>query len=162
MVTISFDHWDTIEADPYALLSNPTSCELWWNWDSAYAFLSKFGWQTIESHIRPATTIGNANCSIEIKGFPYKTDDTDRALQIPWGRKIIHVRRSIYERWLAWGAFRNQDELEGLGWHLVNEGERDLGRFILKMALKVQPRWKGLRRYMLAVWASVRNQSINI
>ena len=162
MVTISFDHWDTIEADPLTLLSDPKSCELWWNWDSVYAFLSRFGWQIIESHLQPATTTGHAIFLIEIKAVPFEIGVMDSALQIPWGRKIIHVRRSIYERWLAWGAFRNQDELEGLGWHLVNEGERNLGRFILKMALKIQPRWKGLRRFMLAVWASVGNHSINI
>jgi len=154
-ISLSFDHWDIIELDPFTLLSGPTSSELYWTWDSAYAFLFRLGWQVIENHLQPATARGGFIFSVEIKAVPREAGVKDHKFQIPWGRKVFYVHCSIYERWLAWGAFRNQDELEGLGWHLVNEGEREDGYFILKMAFRAQPRWRALRRLILATGIAV-------
>jgi hypothetical protein len=148
--SFSFEHWDSIELDPLTLLNGLTRREVWWNWDSAYTFLTRAGWRIIESDLRPIESIKGAAFSVEIKAMPFETGDETKELQIPWGRKPIVVKRLIYERWLTWGAFRNQGELEGLGWQLVEEGEKETGRFFLEMAFKIQPRWRTLKKIILA------------
>lgn len=144
----SFEHWDSLEADPLTLLNDSTR-DVWWNWDSAYAFLSKSGWRIADSNLKLTGATGNPSFSVEINASPGESGDTGGQLRMPWGRKIFKVNRTTYERWLAWGTFRNQGELEGLGWNLVNEGKKEEGHFILKMAFQVQPRWRGLKRLIL-------------
>jgi len=150
----SFEHWDSLEVDPLTLLNDSTTRDVWWNWDSVYSFLSKSGWCIVDSYLKPTGAISNPSFLVEIKASRYQSGDIDGQFRMPWGRKIFKVNRATYERWLAWGAFRNQGELEGLGWNLVNEGKKDAGQFILKMAFQVQPRWRGLKRLILTSLSS--------
>lgn len=161
-VTFLLEHWDRLEMDPLTLLNNSTSREVWWNWDSAYLFLSKLGLRILENQLRPIKAMSDAAFSVEIRAVPSESREIAGKLQIPWGRKTVVVNRSTYERWLTWGAFRNQGELEGLGWHLVNEGEREQGRFILKMVFRIRPRWRALRRLMLATCWVTQNDILRI
>jgi hypothetical protein len=148
-VTFSFEHWDTVEMDPFVLLNDATAREMWWSWDSAYAFLSRLGLRITESNLQPMRTTNGSAFLVEIKAVLFESGNMGGKLKIPWGRKAIVVNRATYERWLTWGDFRNQGELEGLGWNLLNEGERDDGRFILKMAFRIQLRYRGLKRLIL-------------
>jgi len=154
-ILISFDHWDPIKIDPFTLLEDSTGQTVWWNWDSAYYFLSQLGWQVIESDLKPTSKTNKtkaASFSVCLRVVPSKSQHPDCILRVPWGDRVVSIPRMVYENWLSWGIFRNQGELEGLGWSLVHQGEKASGRFVLKMAFQVEPRWRSLRRFLLARW----------
>ena len=148
-ISLSFDHWDPVQIDPFILMES-FSQRLWWNWDSAYGFLSQLGWRIVGSRCRPSPELGKGTFSVHMRVVPRESSHGESTFNIPWGCRIISVDRFIYECLLAWGAFRNQDELEGLGWSLANDGKKEIGCFILKMAFKVRPRWRTLKRLILA------------
>jgi hypothetical protein len=62
----------------------------------------------------------------------------------------MRVKHTLYERWLAWTAFRKQEDLEGLAWLLVNQGNAREGLEILRLAWKLRRRWKTFRRLVRA------------
>ena len=74
----------------------------------------------------------------------------DVTLKVPWGQAIIRVRRTLYERWLSWGACRKQAELEGIGWLLIRDLEWKAGHQILRIAFGLRPRLKALTRLIRA------------
>jgi hypothetical protein len=60
------------------------------------------------------------------------------------------MKHTLYERWLAWMAFRKQEDIEGLGWLLVNQGNPSEGLEILRLAWRLHRRWKTFRRLVRA------------
>jgi hypothetical protein len=133
-ITLTFEHWSPLEVDPERLLLSSESSDMWWNWDAVYTFLRHRGFRIIESSVRVPVSNSGALFSVVVKATPRSAMDDDVYLRVPWGRKILLMKRSIYEQWLSWESFQKLDELEGLGWHLANEGKVEDGRRILRMA----------------------------
>jgi hypothetical protein len=144
-ITVTFDHWSALELEPETLLTASQPRDLWWSWDAAYSFLNKQGWRVTESTISgPASNSGALFSAVVTATCHPPAEDVD--LRIPWGRKILDVKRSIYEQWLPWETFQNLDELEGLGWHLANEGRLREGREILRLAFALGRRPRTVER----------------
>lgn len=144
MLSLSFEHTDPVGMNPQPPLTEQGPRELWWNWDSAYAFIKGCGWEVFDSHV--IVSDHNVWCSVRIR--PLKTSEKreDGTLEIPWGNKIVHLKRSTYEQWLPWSSFRKSEDLEGIGWLLVKNGDWLHGHEILLMTLKLQPRWRTIGR----------------
>ncbi len=151
VVSFAFEHWDPVGIDPMALLTDPSPRDLWWNWDSGYQFVTQSGLQVTGSHLEQSLPIRAATFRALLQAVPARPMQQDVTLEVPWGRTLIRVRRTIYERWLSWSAFRKQEELEGIGWLLVLEAERKIGRHILRIAFTLRPRAKTLGR-LIRVW----------
>lgn len=145
-ITVTFDHWSPVEADPDRLLSGLESRDLWWTWDAVYVFLNRRGWRIRESTVRTPASNSGALFSVVVKAVPESAVDQDVHLRIPWGRKILDMKRSLYEQWLSWESFQKLDELEGVGWHLANEGKVKDGREILRLALILGRRPRTMER----------------
>jgi len=140
-IQVHFEHWSPTSTDPDTFLSRGPEQELWWTWDAVYQVLSTSGWHVIESQGQPASPDQGFLYSFTFRAIPIGREDTDPVLHRPWGARLVWLRRSLCERWLCWESFEKNNELEELGWMLVNEGfERD-GRDILRFALTL-----GLRR----------------
>jgi hypothetical protein len=159
-ITVTFDHWSPLEADPDRLLSGSESCDLWWTWDAVYAFLNRRGWRIRESTVRTPASNSGALFSVLVKAVPQSAVDHDVHLRIPWGRKILDVKRSLYEQWLSWESFQKMDELEGLGWHLANEGAVEDGRDILRLAFTLGRRPRTIERLLRIEWKSLWNSLV--
>jgi hypothetical protein len=155
MISLTFEHTDPVGMNPQPLLTEQSTRELWWNWDSAYAFIKGCGWEVIDSHV--ILSGHNVLCSVVIRPFRASEKGEDVTLEVPWGDKIVHLKRSTYEQWLSWGAFRKSDDLEGIGWLLAKEGDWSHGREILLMALKLHPRWRTIGRLVKGRWIAALN-----
>lgn len=161
-IAVTFEHWSPLEVNPDGLLSDPESRDLWWTWDAVYAFLNGRGWRIIESTVRlPASNSGSL-FSVVVKAVPQSSRDNDVYLRVPWGRKAVQMKRSMYEHWLSWETFRKLDEMEGLGWHLVNEGKVQDGRQILRLAFALGPRLRTIERLLRveckSLWRSLMGE----
>lgn len=133
-IRVHFEHWSPTGTDPETFLSRGPEQDLWWTWDAVYQVLLKSGWHVIESQGQPASQEQGFLFSFTLRAIPIGREDTDPVLHRPWGTRLVWFRRSLCERWLCWESFERDDELEALGWMLVNEGfERD-GRDILRFA----------------------------
>ncbi|MDT7041806.1 glycosyltransferase family 9 protein [Candidatus Nitronereus thalassa] len=154
-VTYTFDHWNARQLSPDAMLSDPTEREIWWCWDAVANILGSSGWTIVRSEGRLSDNgegpvqsfIITAKLSIK-KGLP-------TVLQVPWGKDLVWLKKSLYERWLCWESFARSNELEDLGWRLVKEGyERD-GRDILRFAAKHEWRGRTLSRLLRSEWKAL-------
>ncbi|MFQ5930534.1 MAG: glycosyltransferase family 9 protein [Acidobacteriota bacterium] len=145
-ITVTFEHWSPLEIEPDKLLSGPESHDLWWTWDAVYAFLKHRGWRIIGSRISKSSPDSAALFSVVVKATPASHIDEDVYLHVPWGRRIVKMKRSMYEEWLSWECFQKVEELEGLGWHLANEGEVKAGRKILRLAFTLGGRRRTIER----------------
>ncbi|MEE9288340.1 MAG: glycosyltransferase family 9 protein [Bacteroidota bacterium] len=156
-VSLTFEHWDPVETEPVMLSKDPTSRELWWTWDSVYSFLSRCGWQVKESRLGRVRSKDGVTFSVMMRTVPAAWGCHDPVLEVPWGGRRIQMKASTYERWLSWGAFRKQDDLEGIGWLLVNDSNVRTGLAILSMSLRLRPRWKTVSRLVRGGWKALRN-----
>lgn len=156
-ITLTFEHWSPLEFDPDKLLSSAGSRDLWWTWDGVYALLSERGWQISDSSIGAPASNSGALFSVVVKATPRSGVEHDVYLRMPWGRKIVRIRRSMYEEWLSWESFQKLDELEGLGWQLANEGWVKDGREILRLAFALGPRPRTIERLFRVECRSVWN-----
>lgn len=154
-IALTFEHWSPRELDPVNLLAEAEARDLWWSWDAAYAFLNQGGWRIVESRVHAATANSGAVFSVKVKAAPKSSTDPDVYLRVPWGRKSLKIRRSLYDRWLSWESFQKLDELEGLGWHLANEGMVQDGGEILRLALTLGHRPRTLERLFRVACRSV-------
>ncbi len=149
--SVIFEHWDPVQTEPQRLLEDPTDRELWWTWDAAYRFLHRAGWDVVGSSLT-APAGGRCSVATTMQVAPHSHAPQDVMLGLPWGQTAIRVRRSLYERWLSWGAFRKQNELEGLGWRLAKEGNHEgewtAAETILRLAFRVSPGLKTLSRLL--------------
>ncbi len=159
-ITVTFDHWSPLEVDPEGLISGPEPCDLWWTWDAMYAFLDKRGYRIRESSIRTAPSGSGALFAVTVKAVPRSAANHDVDLRIPWGRKIFDMKQSLYERWLSWESFQKLDELEGLGWHLANEGAVEDGRDILRLAFILGHRPRTIERLLRITFKSFWNSVV--
>jgi hypothetical protein len=150
-VTLSVEHWDPLETDATRLLSAPSAQDLWWTWDAAFYLVAQCGWRVVKTRLFQPTERGGAAYRIELRVVRASDIRHDPILEIPWGHAVLRVRQKTYEGWLSWGAFRKQDELEGIGWLLAQEGQYKEGREILRLALTLCPRLNTLCR-LLRVW----------
>jgi|SRR5579863_108192 len=132
------EHWDPIEEDPI----REAGRELWWNWDSACQFLKRCGWQILESRVSPPEFTKGKRFSISIAARAGEEDGRGPLLQFPWGRKILSARRQAVGRWLSWGIFRRQEDLEEIGSLVLREGRLKEGYAIWMLALRARPRWR--------------------
>jgi len=147
---LTFDHYDPVELEPGLLLRDQTGRDLWWTWDAAYQFMARHGWEVLRSLVVPRVSNDAAVCRITMEIAPAGRASGPRKLDIPVGRNIMRVKHTLYERWLAWMAFRKQEDIEGLGWLLVNQGNPSEGLEILRLAWKLHRRWKTFRRLVRA------------
>lgn len=139
--TYAFEHWNSREISPDDILSDQTDRELWWSWDAVHHLLKSYGWQILESQGIPNAENSRVGVSFAVKVESGNVKDYDVTLQVPWGTRLVWLRRTLYDRWLCWESFERANELEDLGGRLVKEGyERD-GRDILRFAVKRQ--WRG-------------------
>lgn len=144
-----FDHWDPVRVDPHKLLAGSHDRNLWWTWDAVYAAMQREGW-TIHTSSLCRSEQDAPVSQVEILAAPRSSPGSE--LEVPWGGEAVRVSQSTYERWLAWGAFRSQEELEGLGWMLAQRGDGEVGRTLLRLALRGHPRWRTLTRWIRAWW----------
>jgi len=148
---IAFDHWDPVSLDPDRLLEDTSDRNLWWTWDGVYGFLKQEGLTITQSSVHgPGQAPHITALEMMVGSVPLERPDPE--LAVPWGTDTIMVLRSTYERWLSWGAFRNQAELEGLGWMLAQRGEGQVGKSLLSVVLRHNPRWRTLTRWIRAWW----------
>ncbi len=148
----AFEHWISRELSPDAMLSDKTDQELWWSWDAVHHVLATYGWDIVESQGMAGSETGHAPYSFVIKARPANGEVRNVILQVPWNRDLVCLKRSLYERWLCWESFERPNELEDLGWRLVQEGyERD-GRDILRFAAKRGWRGRTLGRLLRSEW----------
>ncbi len=158
MVTIQFEHWNSRQQCLDSLLSDPSAREVWWNFDAVHRFLQACGWTVTESQVRPMVPKIRGVFFITVKVISFSHTVRDEKLQVPWGENIIHVPHSIYEKWLRWECFQKQEELEGLGWMLTNEGMEQEGREILRLAVRLGSRGRSIRRLVRAEWKMLRRK----
>ena len=151
-VSIQFQHWSPQRVCPEQLLEDSTGWELWWSWDSAVSFIKASGWQVLHSRVVRLKANDNALFSVTMKIVPGTPQGHGRFLKVPWGEKIIRVSPQLYERWLQWESFEKPAELEDLGWMLANQGYEKEGREILKLAIRLGPRGRTIRRLIRAEW----------
>jgi hypothetical protein len=165
-IRVYFEHWSTTGTDPDTFLSRGPEQELWWTWDAVYQVLSNSGWQVIESQGQPASRDQGFLYSFTIRAIPIGREDNDPALQRPWGARLVWLRRSLCERWLCWESFERHNELEDLGWMLVNEGferdGRDILRFAAKLGLRRRTIGRVIRSELKALAAGFRNSQKNL
>ena len=161
-IALKFDHWSPLEVEPDKLLSSSEPRNMWWSWDAVYTFLRQCELQIIESKISPLVSNSGGVFSIDVKVVPRLRVNQDVYLSIPWGRKILRMKRSTYEQWLSWETFQKLDELEGLGWQLANEGMVTEGREILRLAFTAGGRGRTVQRLLRlkcrALWESLRGK----
>ena len=146
-----FDHWDPVCVDPNKLLAESNDRNLWWTWDAVYGAMQQEGWTIQTSSLRRSDQ-GSHVSQVEILAAPRSCSSSDIELEVPWGADTVRVPQSTYERWLSWGAFRNQRQLEGLGWMLAQRGAGEVGRTLLSLALRRNPRWRTLMRWIRVWW----------
>lgn len=153
-LVFAFDHWNSRELSVNAILSDKTDRELWWSWDAVHYMFASSGWDIVESQGVDSEQ-GQAQYSFVVKAVPRERDEQDAMLQVPWGKDLVWLKRSLYERWLCWETFERSNELEDLGWRLVKEGyERD-GRDILRFAAKREWRGRTLGRLLRSEWKAL-------
>ena len=116
------------------------------------SFIKASGWQVLHSRVVRLKANDNALFSVTMKIVPGTPQGHGRFLKVPWGEKIIRVSPQLYERWLQWESFEKPTELEDLGWMLANQGYEKEGREILKLAIRLGPRGRTIRRLIRAEW----------
>ena len=78
-----------------------------------------------------------------------------RDRQVPWGKELVRIQWFLYSRWLCWESFERLNELEDLGWSLVESGwERD-GRDILRFVARREWRGRTLGRLIRSEWKAL-------
>ncbi len=151
----SFEHWISRETSSDTILLDRTNRELWWSWDAAAHLLAGLGWQIIQSQGRWGAEAKGTSHAFVITATPKNVEDHHAVLQVPWGRELVWLKKSLYDRWLCWESFERPNELEDLGWKLVKEGyERD-GRDILRFAAKREWRGRTLGRLLRSEWKAL-------
>ena len=162
-IRVHFEHWRLTGTDPDTFLSCGPEQDVWWTWDAVYHVLSKNGWHVMESRGQPASRGQGFLYSFTIRAISIGWEDTDPALQRPWGARLVWFRRSLCERWLCWESFERNNELEALGWMLVNEGferdGRDILRFVATLGLRGRTIGRVIRSELKALVAGFRNSS---
>jgi hypothetical protein len=158
MVTIQFEHWNSRQLCLDSLLADPSAREVWWNSDAVHRFLQACGWTVTESQVRSMSPKIRGVFFITVKVTSFPNSVRDEMWQLPWGEHIIHVPHSIYDKWLRWECFQKQEELEGLGWMLTNEGMEQEGREILRLAVRLGSRGRSIRRLVRAEWKMLRRK----
>lgn len=146
-----FEHWDPLETLPHDIMTRDDQPELWWTWDAAFELIASCGWAAVESKLRPLPCSGGPRFSVLLKVVPASSEPPDVRLAMPWGRQVLHVRRSFYRQWLAWGSFRKSEELEGMGWAVARAGDTSNGRALSLLAFRLRPCWKTISR-LVRVW----------
>ncbi len=151
----SFEHWISRQTSPDTILSDQTNRELWWNWDAVAHLFSILGWHIVQSRGRLGVGGEGLGPSFIVTVKPKEGDCHDVLLEIPWGKELVWLKRSLYDRWLRWESFERPNELEDLGWRLVKEGyERD-GRDVLRFAAKREWRGRTLGRLLRSEWKAL-------
>ena len=154
-ITKVFDHWIAREVSPEVILEDPTGRELWWSWDAVNHLLLSLGWQIFESYGKHGSKGGGAPYSFVVKASPKGGDTFDSLLQVPWGKELVRIQWFLYSRWLCWESFERLNELEDLGWSLVENGwERD-GRDILRFVARREWRGRTLGRLIRSEWKAL-------
>ncbi len=147
-VELRYDHWDPIETNLSELVRSSGQRQLWWTWDAVFRFLDSCGWQIAESALDPERDAAGPRVSVSVQILPASSSEADPLLAFPWGRRTLRLPRSFYARWLSWGAFRNVEELEGLGLAVAGEGNAQEARALSLLAFKLYPSWKAFRRFV--------------
>ena len=157
-VSYAFEHWMAQAMSLDCVLSDETEQELWWSWDAVDHLLRTYGWSIVESHESVRSQTSHAPYSFVVKAMPVvNADNLDVMLQVPWGRDLVWLKRSLYDRWLHWESFERPDELEGLAWKLVQAGyERD-GRDLMRLSAKREWRTRKLGRLLRSEWNAFRS-----
>jgi Glycosyltransferase family 9 (heptosyltransferase) len=160
-VTYTFEHWNTRQLSADTMLSDRTSRELWWNWDAVSTMFSSLGWSIVQSLGRSSGEGEKTFHSFVVTVKHTVAEESHEMLQVPWGKELVWLNKSLYDRWLCWETFERPNELEDLGWRLVKEGyERD-GRDVLRFAAKRE--WRGrtlgrlLRSELKALGSGMKN-----
>jgi hypothetical protein len=152
VVDLRFEHWDPVDVLPQDIVTRNDRSELWWTWDAAFELIASCGWAAIESKLRLLPCSGGPRFSVLLKAVPASSQPPDVRLAMPWGRRVLHVRRSFYGRWLSWGTFRKSEELEGMGWAAARTGDTSNARALSLLAFKLRPCWKTASR-LSRVWS---------
>ena len=151
----TFDHWIAREISPEVILEDLTDRELWWSWNAVNYLLVSLGWQIFESHGEKRSKEGSAPYSFVLKASRKSGDTFDGMVQVPWGKELVRMKWSLYNRWLCWESFQRFNELEDLGWRLVKEGwERD-GRDILRFVARREWRGRTWGRLLRSEWKAL-------
>ncbi len=154
-LSIRFVHWDAQAFDPDTLLHMASHYDLWWTWDAMVGFLEQCGWtisrNEIESHKPPE----GGMCSITVWIMPRAGRSPKAVWKVPWSDQILDMKATLYEDWLRWGTFGKKEELEDLGWAIANEQNPKEGRDMLRLALRLGPRGRTLRRWCRAEWKAL-------
>lgn len=155
LLTYSFEHWISRETSFDTMLLDRTNRELWWSWDAVAHLFTVLGWHMVRSQGRLGAEGEGPLHSFTITVSPKESDCHDVLLEVPWGKELVWLKRSLYDRWLRWESFGRPNELEDLGWRLVKEGyERD-GRDILRFAAKREWRGRTLGRLLRSEWKAL-------
>ena len=157
----SFEHWMSRETHPDVLLFDRTNRELWWSWDAVAHLFAAGGWHIVQSQGRLCAEGGGAVFTFVITVGLQQAEDPHALLEVPWGKDLVWLKKSLYDRWLCWESFERPNELEDLGWRLVKEGyERD-GRDVLRFAAKREWRGRTLGRLLRSEWKAFGSRMKN-